>query len=461
MFTEALADFICKTNYQDLPPELIAKAKPAVLDHLAVAMSGSREPSSRMVAELVREQQSIGEATVIGNTFKASCALAALVNGNSSHSQDFDDCLDFPEAGLAHPSTGILPALFALGEKYKMSGQDVLTAYCLGVEAYGAIGLLASEVKAGREGWEPTGVLGVMGAAAAVAKLLNMDHPRTVMTLGIASSMSCGLIRNFGSMAGHIHSGNAARHGIEAGLLALKSYTATYPGILEGPNGFYNAFSARSGPAPLDSQRRLIEALGNPWNIVDPGLMFKAYPCAHISHFGAYGGLMVREKYSIDWPQIDSIEFRVPEIMKSIAFAPHPEDGVQGRFSLVYCLCRALIHGEIDFSFFTDEAVRDENTNRLIDKVNWVFMDDAAAGPFAHQEVTVKMKDGAVYSYVIDHPKGEPQNPHTPDELVAKYRKCGLYGGYDEATLIKIQQMVMELENVADVSSLMYLFGSD
>ncbi len=460
MFTEALADFICKTNYENLPPELIARAKPAVLDHLAVAMSGSREPSGRMVAGLVREQQSIGEATVIGNSFKASCPLAALVNGNSSHSQDFDDCLDFPGAGLAHPSTGILPAVLALAEKNRLSGKDVLTAYCLGVEAYGKIGLLVNEVKAGREGWEPTGILGVIGAAAAVAKLLGLDRRRTMMTLGIASSMSCGLIRNFGSMAGHIHAGNAARHGIEAGLLALKGYTATCPGIIEGPNGFYNAFSARSGPAPLESQQKLIEALGDPWNLVDPGLMFKAYPCAHISHFGAYGGLMVREKYNIDWRQIDSIEFRVPRIMESIAFAPHPEDGVQGRFSLVYCLCRALIHGEIDFSFFTDEAVRDENTNRLIDKVNWVFMDDDAAGPFANQEVSVRMKDGAVYSFVIDHPKGEPQNPQTPDELDAKYRKCGLYGGYSEATIDQVQKMVTDLENVADVSSLMGLFGN-
>ena len=453
MFTQGLSHFIRTTNFDDLPPQLVASAKDAVLDFFGVAMSGSQEPSGKMVQELVKENRSVPEAAVIGGRFKASCALAALANGNSSHAQDFDDCLDFPAAGLAHPTTGVFPAVLALGEKFKLSGKDLLTAYCLGVEAYGMIGLMTSEKRVGHTGWESTGSLGIMGAAAAVSKLLNLNERQTVMALGIAATMSCGLHRSFGSMAGHIHGGNAARHGIEAGFLAQKGYTATLEGVIEGPNGYYNAFSGDPEPVTEAIQQKYLDMLGNPWNIIDPGLMIKAYPCAHISHFGTYGGLQLRKKYSIDWHQIEKIEFQVPQVMRRIAAAPEPRDGTQARFSLVYCMCRALIHGEMDFSFFTDEAVKDPDTRQLVGKVNWVFLEERS-GPFENQEITLTMKDGTVFSYRVEHPKGEPQNPHTPEELAAKYRKCARFAGYNDETIERVKDMVLDLEHVSDISSL-------
>jgi 2-methylcitrate dehydratase PrpD len=121
-----------------------------------------------------------------------------------------------------------------------------------------------------------------MGAAAAVSKLLKLDESQTVTSFGIASSLSSGLIRNFGTMAGHLHSGNAARNGIEAGLLAKKGFTSTY-GIIEVLSGFYNTYTGKAGPLSPAVIQENLEALGNPWNIINPGLMFKAFLCAHQS----------------------------------------------------------------------------------------------------------------------------------------------------------------------------------
>ena len=106
MFTEGLIQFVNNTNYDRLPPELVSAAKWAILDYLAVAMAGSQEPSGRIMSEMVKESRSPAEATVIGGRYKASCTLAALTNGTSAHVQDYDDCLDFPNAGLAHPTAG-------------------------------------------------------------------------------------------------------------------------------------------------------------------------------------------------------------------------------------------------------------------------------------------------------------------------------------------------------------------
>ncbi|MGD9142695.1 MAG: MmgE/PrpD family protein [Dehalococcoidia bacterium] len=460
MFTEGLCNFINRTNYEDLPEEVIKAAKPAILDYIAVAMAGSQEPSGRIISEMVRESRSPAEATVIGGRYKASCTLAALANGTAAHVQDYDDCLDFPNVGLAHPTAGTFSGLLTIGEKYHVTGKDLITAYCLGVEAYGKIGLLVVESGVGNRGWEWTGTLGVMGAASALSRLLKLDEHKTMMALGIASTMSCSLIRNFGSMAGHLHGGNAARNGIEAVLLAQKGYDATYPGIIEGRGGFYNAFSGNLDPLPENVQQERLDTLGNPWNLIDPGLMFKYYPCAHIAHFGAYAGQQLREKHAIDWQQIEEIEFRLPHFMSRNSSPPDPETGVQGRFNLGYCLCRSLIHGDIEFSFFTDEAVKDPDTLGLMKKIKWTAIrQEELPGPFGYQEVVLKMKDGNTYSCKVDHPRGEPQNPQSPEELEAKFRKCALYADYEETTISRIRDLVADLENVKDITELTALLG--
>jgi len=460
MFTEGLCEFIHKTNYEDIPADVIKAAKPAILDYIAVTMAGSQEPSGKIVSEMVRENQSPPEATVIGQRYKASCALAALANGTAAHVQDYDDCLDFVNAGLAHPTTGTFSGLLTIGEKYHMTGKELLTAYCLGVEAYGKIGLLTSERGVGGGGGESTGVLGVMGATAALSKLLKLDEFKMMMAFGIASTMSCSLIRNFGSMAGHLHGGNAARNGIEAVILAQKGYTATYPGIIEGPGGYYNAFAGKTEPLSEKAQKERLESLGKPWALVNPGLMFKYYPCAHISHFGAYAGQQLREKHSFDWRQIEEIEFRLPHVLGGKANPPDPQNGVQGRFSLAYCLCRSLIHGGIEFSFFTDEAIKDPDTRNLMKKIKWtVVQQKDLPGPFGYQEIVLKMKDGQTYSCKVDHPKGEPQNPQTPEELAGKFKKCGLYAKYEEATIDRMRDIILDFENLRDVAELTALLG--
>ncbi len=458
MFTEKLCQFICQTGYEDIPEEVIKAAKRAILDYLGVAMSGSQEPSGRIMSEMVTENRSPEEATVIGGRYKASCTLAALANGTSAHTQDYDDCLDFPTAGLAHPTAGTFSGLLAVGEKNHMSGKDLITAYCLGIEAYGKTGLLVVESGVGNRGWEWTSTLGVIGATVALSKLLKLDQRKMINALGIAATMACGLIRNFGSFAGHIHGGNAARNGIEAVILAQKGYDATGTDVIEGRGGFYNAFSGKLEPLSEEVQRERLNQLGNPWNLVSPGLMFKYYPCAHIAHFGVYAGQQLREKHPFNWRDIAEIEFCTPFVRDSATV--FPETGVQGRFNLGYCLCRSLIHGGIEFEFFTDEAVKDSDTRSLMKKIKWVAIQrEDFPGPFGYQEVVLKMKDGNTYSCKVEHPKGEPQNPQSPEELEAKFRKCALYAHYEEPVISSIRDMVADFENIKDINELTELLG--
>jgi 2-methylcitrate dehydratase PrpD len=459
MFTQKLSEFIFRTNYNSLTKEVISAAKIGTLDHIGVAMAGSQEPSGRIISQMVRDNDLPSEATVIGHRYKTNCSMAALVNGTSAHVLDYDDCLDFPRLGLGHPSTSILPALLALSEKYHFSGPDLIIAYLLGIETYAKIGLITKDAfKEGRR-WEWTGVLGVMGATAAVSKILKLDESKINLSLGIAASLSCGMIRNFGSMAGHLHAGNAARNAIEAGLLAQKGFTA-YTDIIEAPSGYYNTFTGNQEPLPKEVEEEYSQALGNPWNILSPGFMFKAFPCAHISHFGVTAGLQLRKQHSIDWKQIAEIEFRIPPAIQKLVSYPDPKTGIQAKFSLGYCLSRALIEGKIKITHFADENINDPSTRQLMQKIKFTTVEqDMGESPFGFQEVILKMRDGKIISCKVDHSKGEPQNPQTYEEFTSKYTECARYAHYDDETASKIQAMTLNLDNVDDISQLTALIG--
>jgi 2-methylcitrate dehydratase PrpD len=458
MFTKKLVEFITRTEYEDLPEEVIATAKGAILDYIGVAMAGSQEESGRIIGEMVREIESSPEAVVIGHGFQAGCSLAALANGTAGHVLDYDDCLDFPHVGLGHPSTGILPAVLALGEKLDVMGRDVITAYCLGMEAYAKIGLLARDAFRADKGWEWTGVLGVMGATAATARLMRLGEAKTEMSLGTAASLSCGLTRNFGSMAGHLHAGNAARNGVEAATLAQKGFISRED-IVETHSGFYNLFTGHPDPVPEEEMEENIRALGNPWNIVNPGLMLKAFPCAHISHFGVDAALHLRREHSIDWQQVEEIEFRIPSLLKRIIAYPVPHTGIEAKFSPGHCMCRALVYGEIKIADFRDEKVTDPSIMQLMDRIKWVVLDQEAGKlPFGFQEVVVRMKDGRTFSRKVSHPKGEPQNPLTPEDSEVKYADCAEHGRYDPETASRIKDLILNLEKVERISQLTALF---
>jgi len=260
-------------------------------------------------------------------------------------------------------------------------------------------------------------------------------------------------------MAGHLHAGNAARNGIEAAILASKGYNA-FEGIIEGQSGYYSMFTGSHEATPDRVVQENLKALGKPWNIITPGLMFKAFPCAHISHFGVDAALQLRKKYSVDWQKIEEIEFRIPPFIQRAVWYRDPQTGIQGKFSLGYCLSRALVQGKINISDFTDENVKDPTIRRLMGRIKWVNVEQQTGeGPFGSQEIVLKMKDGSTHSCMVEHPRGEPQNPLSDEEFEIKFRDCANYAHFESKSITRIKDLIMNLEAVKDIAQLGGLLG--
>jgi len=439
---ERLARFVAET--QRVPEDAILQAKRAVLDTLGVALAGSREESARAVVDWLRDQGGRPEAAVLGRALRLPAADAALANGTAAHALDFDD-VSLPMRG--HPSAPLLPAVLALGEAAGSSGRDLLTAFVLGFEV---------EAKLGRAiggphyalGWHATSTMGVLGAAAACARLLRLDAGRTRMALGIAASLASGLQQNFGSMTKPLHAGWAARGGVVAAQLAARGFSADAEAI-EGPSGFLRAMSGGAEPdlTPFD-------ALGEPFEIVTPGVGVKLYPCCYAVHRSLDAVLALRTAHDIAPGDVAEVRAEVSRGGLMPLRAEPPATGLEGKFSLEYCLAAALIDGGVSLAAFSDEAVRRPAVREMMAKVK--VSEGAKAGEFpigGYAAVRVVLRDGTGYGTRVDVPRGDPSRPLSWEELAAKFRDCA--GGVLSAEAAEhAVAMVEGLDGLADAKGL-------
>lgn len=183
-YSQQIAEISTKLQLSDIDERTIENAKIFMLDCLGCILSGSLIINAKVIREAVRDIADGGECTIFGTGEKTNTMMAALINGTTGHSQDYDD--DHRE-GTQHASVAVLPAVMALAEKYKKSGADVLLAYIIGSD----VTIRSGEAFEGTSyyaGWHLTGTCGVMGAAAGAAKVLGLNEQQMVDALGVAGS---------------------------------------------------------------------------------------------------------------------------------------------------------------------------------------------------------------------------------------------------------------------------------
>jgi len=419
----------------------LALARLGITDFIGVAFAGLGEKQSRIIIDHVQEMGGSPQATVIGGNPSTSSSLAALANGTIGHSLDYDD---MAISLIAHPSVFLAPAIFAVGESSGATGKEILAAYVIGYEVACHIGkpLIQSHYT---QGWHSTATFGTLGAAAAVAWLLKLTHQQVQMALGIAASLAAGLRQNFGTMTKPLHAGRAAANGIQAAYLARAGFTSA-ANIIEAPMGFAKAFGHR-GEVDWTS---VIARLGKSFLITSPeGLSIKPYPSCGFTHCAIDAAIAINDEYKIDIEAIEDIELGVSPFDKEILIHHNPKTGLEGKFSLEYCVVRALVSDEVRLKHFTAESETESQVRSLAEKMKWVekYPLPVMGTPegFGTKSVTVKMKDGRHLTQEVPIAKGMPQNPLSIQEFEAKFRDCASVN-LDNEKIEKCLSLLSELE---------------
>jgi 2-methylcitrate dehydratase PrpD len=447
--TRQLATFVVDTSFADIPAPANARAKEAILDGLGCALVGSPTPIGKLVTRYVCERSETPRAAVIGSGYKASAALAALANGTMAHALDFDD-VNWSMSG--HPTVPLLPAVLALGQEIRASGADVLLAYTLGFEVETKVGLGVNP-RHYNLGWHATSTLGTLGAAAACAKLLGLDVENTCMALGIAASTASGLRQNFGTMTKPLHPGQAAMNGVTAAQLAQLGWTAD-ANILEAPYGFCQLY-AGANQYNLDD---IVKRLGNPFELLATGVAIKQYPCCAFTHRALDGMLSLVQQHQLCAADVVGVECRVGRPTMEVLIHTRPQTGLEGKFSMQYCLAAALLDQRIGLLSFSDEKVRRPAAQQLFERVTMTLHPEAqrddTSGEGLPVTVMVMLRDGRMLSVQIQHPKGHPANPLTAVALQDKFEDCA-YGVLERHDLRQVIELVQALEQLDDIGTLM------
>lgn len=196
--TSRLTGYILSAKYEKLPSKVIAEAKKGFLDLLRVAIAGSQEPSTRIVLKASGALAAAGRSTIIGTKSRAIPTVAALVNGHAAHALDYDDT---QHSCRTHISAPVLASILAVAESIGSSGKQVLNAYVVGFEIGCRLGRSARfGDHLSRAGIHPVGVLGHVGAVAAVGNIIGLAPRQMNFAFGLAASQAAGLMRSIGTM---------------------------------------------------------------------------------------------------------------------------------------------------------------------------------------------------------------------------------------------------------------------
>lgn len=434
--TEKLAAFIADTNLDSVPREVYEKSKWPIIDYLAVTIRGYLDTGQNIIS-FVKDLGGDPVSTILGAGFRTNAPFAAYANGTMSHVLDYDD---LNENIGGHPTGPVLSAILAVGEMVESSGEELLLAYILGVE---------TETKIGRAtiktlysiGWHTTAILGTLGAAAACSKLFGLDAERTLMALGIAGSAASGLKQNFGTMTKPLHVGQAAKNGVLAAMLAKNGWVSDRH-ILEGQFGFCNLFCGL-GKFDLDD---MAEYLGNPWDIINPGIKLKKYPCCGSIHSSLDVIFKLLRETPLYPVQVQKVECFVHPSKDHILVHPRPNTGIEGKFSLEYCLAVALLEGKISLAQFKDEKVQEKRIRDLLPRIS--ASKDSTISEWGSR-VRIKTLNGQTIS------KESSQFPGITswNDLKTKFHDCTdlVLGSVRSEQVLNMVQQFEKISNISDL----------
>lgn len=402
--TQRLARFVATHPARGWNDAVEHEAHRTFYNWLGCAVGAARHEAAQAAMAAVRLLQPAAQATVLGRNEQVDMASAALVNGITSHTFDFDDT---HLKTIIHPAGPVASAILALGEHRGASGRELVDALVLGIDVACRIGNVMYPDHYDR-GWHITGSTGMLGAAAGCARLLRLDEQRTAMALGIAASQPVGLREQFGTMTKPFHPGGAARAGLTSALLASTGFTAS-PRALEAPRGFVQVASDKR------AWNEATDELGERFEISFN--TYKPFACGIVIHPSIDAAVRLREQ-GVRPEQVDRVELRVHPLVLELTGKKEPQDGLQGKFSVYHGFAVGLIHGRAGEEEFSDRVVRDAQVVALRDKVQ-ASVD--AAMPEESVLATAVLKDGRRIAVKVEQAIGSLHNPLSDAQLEAKF----------------------------------------
>jgi len=438
-----LARFAASFDLQAVPQEIRTRAKHLMLDALGIAIASTQWDFARVTLAGLRELAGPnGDVPVIGCGQSLPLRDAVVMNALLVHGLDYDDT---HPAGVIHATSSVLPATLGLATRLGGTGQDLLTAYILGMEATTRLGA-AAKGSFHQVGFHPTGLIGAFGCTLAAARLLGLNAERIVQAQGIALSFASGSLEflNDGAWTKRLHPGWAGAAGITAATLAKNGFAGTRAAY-EGRFGLYNS---HLGPLAEQCDLSLVTSgLGTVWETGNVAI--KPVPACHFTHACADAASLLHR----DWNNapVRRIVARVPAgVMKTVCepieSKRRPANAYEAQFSIPYSVAVGLRFGRFTLDALEPAAWQDPQTLALAALVECEADPHADFPRYYGGEVIVELADGRVLKHSEPINRGAATRPISNADIVAKFHDNAARA-VDSARAHRIAEAVLALEH--------------
>ena len=454
MATQAqyLAEFADRLKFEDIPAEVIARAKLHILDILGIGLAASDLEYARLIVETVRAWGGHPQSTIMRYGDRLPIPSAVLANGSFTHGLDFDDT---HAESITHASTCVVPPAVAVGEALGVDGKAMLTAAVVGYEVIARIGSAAPGAFH-HQGYHPTPICGAFAAGMVTGKLMGLPAQALTHTLGVCGSQAAGLqaFLDDGSWTKRMHPGWAAHSGVVAAQLASRGFQAPAT-VLEGRFGL---FATHVGMEAFDPER-LSRGLGEEWETTR--IAFKPYPVCHFSHASMDAALILQQEHQFTPDDIVSGEVLVPEgivpiVCEPLADKQTPTATYGALFSLPFCVATNLIHGRARLDSFTEEALQDKAVLELAGKVGYRVEPMTDFPVYFSGGMRLTLRDGRTVEHREVINRGHPDKPMQTADVQDKFRDNARRALTDERieAVIEAVDRLDELSSVAELAAL-------
>lgn len=420
--TASLIDFALNFRLDMASPHAIEWSRLIMLDTFGAMLAARSHEIGRIACAHASRTAAHNEATVVGTGLRAGMLEAAFANGVLANAVDFDEG--------SHVATVALPAALAVAEKTGASGADFLAAF---IVAFETCSRLREALEPGSEarGFWHIGFAGPLAAALCAARLLHLDARTTRMAVGLATASSGGFRRNLGTMAKAFHSGNAARAGIEAALLAADGFTSDAD-LLDAPMGFLASVCAPQQP----KRDALLDLLKKPLTLDAPAKIKVMPICTPIAP-AVDACIALRAQHGFGAQDIATVE---ADLRRGSLIRDDPSDVDAAPFCGRFLIATALIKGRITLDDVDEAAIGDAATLALMQRVH-----DAPK----QKSVRLRLNN----DHVLEAALGPVQRLRTRDEVIAKFQLCAR-PVWSPAIIARFVQDMLTIEEIPDTSDI-------
>jgi 2-methylcitrate dehydratase PrpD len=440
--TVRLAEYAAQLRYEDLPPPVVRRIKDCITDTVAAILYGEKLPWSRIVIAHAQRTGPGGKSHILGaGGPPVQAPSAALAHGAMAHAFELDNLTD-PDSG-SHPGATMFSAGLAVAQERGGGGRDLILAMAAGGEAMIRIGTAAKQTTEPR-GFHAPGTTGPLGAAIAAGKLQQFDAAKLANAMGIAGSLSGGLMEFAhaanGAMVKKLHLGRAAESGVLAASLAEGGFTGPST-VLEGEAGWLHGFADDWDTALLT------RGLGQDY--VMTRLMLKRFACHITAHRPVEAMLDLQHENRFGPDDVQSITVAGNRRMATTNNIPAPPDALLAQYSIPFCVALSLYRDPVDPDSFDDQVHKD---TRILAMSARVKMDTITGQPNDDLTsiVTVFLKDGRNVTRAAKEFSGTPARPLNEAGLREKFML--LAKRFPQPAMDRIFNRLQSVENEKDLS---------